>query len=215
MKPENVLLGQDGHIVLTDFGLSRHLLADEKAKTFCGTAEYLAPEILMSHSYTHKVDWWSLGTFLYEMLSGITPFWCEQPLKMYQRILTDPLVFPNGMDPLAVDLISRMLERDPRLRIDINEIRAHPFFKNVSWHLLLQKKLVAPFIPKLVDTEDVRYFDKMFTDMPAILTPNGTNGDSVSSSMQQKFQGFSIPKVIYRPNDTHKTDDGTKGNANE
>lgn len=122
LKPENVLLEPSGHIKLTDFGLSKQFKISQKfnerefdcngeprTRTFCGTAEYLAPEILQEKPYSFEVDWWSLGTFLFEMLSGVTPFWAENHVVMYRRILEDRLEFPPdliGSD--AMDLISKV-----------------------------------------------------------------------------------------------------------
>jgi serine/threonine protein kinase len=111
LKPENVLLSPSGHVILTDFGLSKQfrisLTFTEKTSTFCGTAEYLAPEVLREEPYGYEVDWWSLGTFLYEMLTGITPFWAEDQVTMYRRVLEDELEFPEDLVGLeARDLIS-------------------------------------------------------------------------------------------------------------
>lgn len=114
LKPENVLIDERGHIVLTDFGLSKILKppgcdGNAKTSTFCGTAEYLAPELLKGEPYDQSVDWWSYGTMLYEMITGITPYWCEIPEKMYRRILYDPIIeFPTYVSPPARDLIIKV-----------------------------------------------------------------------------------------------------------
>lgn len=108
LKPENVLLDSRGHVVLTDFGLSK-ILANPKTSTFCGTAEYLAPEILKEIEYDQSVDWWSFGTMLYEMITGITPYWSENPALMYRRILFEPsLEFPSFMSSDARDIITKV-----------------------------------------------------------------------------------------------------------
>jgi serine/threonine protein kinase len=109
LKPENVLLDSRGHVVLTDFGLSKILAANPKTKTFCGTAEYLAPEILKGVEYDQSVDWWSFGTMLYEMVTGITPYWSENAAFMYRKILYEPnLDFPPFMTPEACDIIRKV-----------------------------------------------------------------------------------------------------------
>ena len=108
LKPENVLLDARGHVVLTDFGLSK-ILANRKTNTFCGTAEYLAPEILRGESYDQSVDWWSFGTMLYEMIVGITPFWSDNAAGMYRRILCEPFIeFPTYMSVEARNIISKV-----------------------------------------------------------------------------------------------------------
>ena len=113
LKPENVLLDSRGHIVLTDFGLSKILPANPKTtNTFCGTAEYLAPEILKGDAYDQSVDWWSFGTMLYEMITGITPYWSDNANLMYRKILYEPKIeFPSFMSLEARDLISKVICR--------------------------------------------------------------------------------------------------------
>ena len=112
LKPENVLLDSRGHVVLTDFGLSKILATNPKTSTFCGTAEYLAPEILKGIEYDQSVDWWSFGTMLYEMITGITPYWSENAAVMYRKILYDPnLEFPSFVSPEARDIVSKVKKR--------------------------------------------------------------------------------------------------------
>lgn len=109
LKPENVLLDAHGHVVLTDFGLSKILASNPKTNTFCGTAEYLAPEILKGIAYDQSVDWWSFGTMLYEMITGITPYWNENANLMYRRILWEEKIeFPSFVSPEARDLIIKV-----------------------------------------------------------------------------------------------------------
>lgn len=108
LKPENVLLDARGHVVLTDFGLSK-ILANPKTSTFCGTTEYLAPEILQGIEYDQSVDWWSFGTMLYEMITGVTPYWSENPAQMYRKILYEPkLEFPAFMSHEARDIVTKV-----------------------------------------------------------------------------------------------------------
>ncbi|RIA87268.1 kinase-like domain-containing protein, partial [Glomus cerebriforme] len=153
LKPENILIGRDGHIVLTDFGLSKQFKPNwQKTNTFCGTAEYLAPEIIRGDEYSYPVDWWSLGTLLYEMMTGITPFWAADQNKMYQRVLEDKLEFPDGMMYEATDLLRGLLQRDPTLRLGCGlsgpmEIRGHIYFEFVNWDDVFHKRTRAPYIP--------------------------------------------------------------------
>ncbi|KAF9190075.1 hypothetical protein BGZ51_008958 [Haplosporangium sp. Z 767] len=195
LKPENILLALDGHIVLTDFGLSKQFsssyMNEEKTNTFCGTAEYLAPEILRAAEYSYAVDWWSLGTLLYEMLSGITPFWAENHAQMYQRVLEDELEFPSNMDPYAMSFISGLLERDPDHRLGsrgASFVKQHPYFHTIDWDIALQRKLPSPYVPQLVSELDLSNFDDAFLTMTPRLSPGN---HTLSNSIQNCFQGYS------------------------
>ncbi|KAF9401002.1 hypothetical protein BGX21_002950 [Mortierella sp. AD011] len=200
LKPENILLALDGHIVLTDFGLSKQFpsfsgssssLADNKTNTFCGTAEYLAPEILRAAEYSYPVDWWSLGTLLYEMLFGITPFWAENHAQMYQRVLEDDLEFFMEIEQDAADFISGLLERNPDNRLGSGgacDVKSHPYFSSIDWDVAMQRKLPCPYIPELVSEEDLSNFDDAFLTMTPRLSPGN---HTLSNSIQNCFQGYS------------------------
>ncbi|KAI7866991.1 kinase-like domain-containing protein, partial [Spinellus fusiger] len=155
LKPENILLTAEGHIVLTDFGLSKWLTMDEHAQTtqtFCGTAEYLAPEILLGESYSFGIDHWSYGTIIFEMLTGITPFWADNHAEMYRRVLQDPLEFPTDMEYDTADLLAGLLDREPSTRMGahgVEEIKAHSYFSSVSWDDVYRRQLVPPYRPNL------------------------------------------------------------------
>eukprot|EP01127_Copromyxa_protea_P015498 TRINITY_DN4467_c0_g2_i1.p1 TRINITY_DN4467_c0_g2~~TRINITY_DN4467_c0_g2_i1.p1 ORF type:complete len:421 (+),score=79.80 TRINITY_DN4467_c0_g2_i1:66-1328(+) len=149
LKPENVLLTSDGHVVVTDFGLSKEGLHDpeDTTSTFCGTPEYLAPEILEAKGYTKAVDWWSFGTVLYEMLTGLPPFYTEDVQQMYTKILSAQLNIPATMSPEAASLMQGLLERDPEKRLQAEQIRTHPFFASIDWDKLVRKEITPPFVP--------------------------------------------------------------------
>ncbi|KAI8371044.1 kinase-like domain-containing protein [Blakeslea trispora] len=178
LKPENVLLAADGHLVLTDFGLSKLFYQgdsryDHRTTTFCGTPEYLAPEIILQEeAYSYAADYWSLGTMLYEMLTGITPFAADCLEDMYDRVLYDDLVFPDGLDdPEAQDLICGLLERDPLERLGagiggVFEIRTHAYFADhLSWKDVYTKQIRPTYVPRRKDETDLSHFDQDFLEM--------------------------------------------------
>jgi len=173
LKPENVVLNNEGHVVLTDFGLAKTSISNATPTyTFCGTPEYLAPEILKGQGHAKAVDWWSLGILLYEMLVGLPPFYSENLNEMYELILKAPLKFPNFVPMEAQSLLRMLLEREEHKRLgagqtDGAEIRAHPFFSNIDWEKLYNKQLPPPFIPNIKE-DDTRYFDEEFTSERAI-----------------------------------------------
>lgn len=156
LKPENILLDYQGHIALCDFGLCKLDMKDEdRTNTFCGTPEYLAPELLMGQGYNKTVDWWTLGVLLYEMLTGLPPFYDENTNEMYRKILSEPLHFSDVVPPAAKDLLTKLLNRDPNERLGANgsaEIKAHPFFHAIDWRKLLQRKYEPAFKPSVVST---------------------------------------------------------------
>ncbi|KAI9029538.1 hypothetical protein CLU79DRAFT_831917 [Phycomyces nitens] len=179
LKPENILIGLDGHIVLADFGLSKIFgpedLVDEESgvpstHTFCGTAEYLAPEVLVGEPYSYTADFWSLGTLLYEMLAGITPFWAETHMEMYERVIKDSLEFPSHFDSVTRDFISGLLARDAHKRLGwgvdgADRIKGHPYFDPLDWEDVIQRKLQPDYVPALKSETDLANFDDMFVSM--------------------------------------------------
>jgi len=149
LKPENILLTDDGHICMTDFGISKEgLLADnDRTATFCGTPEYLAPEVLEGKGYTKAVDWWSFGTLMYEMLTGLPPFYSQDVQQMYFKIMHAKLELPDTLDSDTKSILNGLLEREPSKRLaDSTMIRAHPYFKGLDWEKLLRKEIAPPFI---------------------------------------------------------------------
>ncbi|KAF7727439.1 hypothetical protein EC973_007508 [Apophysomyces ossiformis] len=193
LKPENILLTLDGHVVLTDFGLSKWLTTDSShTQTFCGTAEYLAPEVLLGEPYSFGIDHWSYGTILYEMLAGITPFWADNHADMYRRVLEDPLEFPPDIDYETAEFLSGLLDRDPRTRLGargVDEIKAHPYFAGLAWEDVYHRRLPPPYVPPLTSALDFSNFDKTFLDMAPTLTPVGSATDlSALQGMEEDIQ---------------------------
>ncbi|KAM3065479.1 Serine/threonine-protein kinase [Clarireedia jacksonii] len=200
LKPENILLDYSGHIALCDFGLCKLDMKDEdRTNTFCGTPEYLAPELLLGQGYTKTVDWWTLGVLLYEMLTGLPPFYDENTNEMYRKILSEPLHFPSAdiVPPAAKDLLTKLLNRKPNERLGANgasEIKAHPFFHSIDWRKLLQRKYEPTFKPNVTDALDTTNFDVEFTrEAPA---DSYVEGPVLSETMQQQFTGFSYNRPV-------------------
>ncbi|KAL2912644.1 Serine/threonine-protein kinase [Polyrhizophydium stewartii] len=192
LKPENILLDYSGHICLCDFGLCKlNMKEGNKTNTFCGTPEYLAPEVLIGQGYTKTVDWWTLGILLYEMLSGLPPFYDENTNVMYKKILQDELRFGDDMSSNAVDLLKKLLNRDGAARLGANgaqEIKSHPFFAEVDWRKLMGRKYAPPFRPNVASATDTSNFDEEFTSEAP--TDSLSEGSQLSEAVQQQFQGF-------------------------
>ncbi|CAI5499304.1 unnamed protein product [Closterium sp. Naga37s-1] len=172
LKPENILLDAQGHVRIADFGLAKEHIADNSsASTFCGTPEYLAPEVLGGKGHGRAVDWWSLGILLFEMVVGVPPFYDRNVNIMYNKIVNAPLVFPVTVTNFYLrDLISKLLIREPSLRLgagptDAAEIMRHEFFRGMDWDRLYAREVPPPFVPSSKGMEDVSNFDKSFTGL--------------------------------------------------
>ena len=180
IKPENILIGEDGYIKLIDFGMAKMLKKNEKATSFCGTPEYLAPEIITGEGHNRAADWWSFGILIFEMLCGIPPFYSDNDEKMYALITHAELRFPKKIpfSDNAKDLLKKLLKKNQDERLGKNgfdEIKQHPFFKEIDFDALVQKKIPPPFKPVLSDSLDVGNFDEEFT-----------SEDIVNSSIPEK-----------------------------
>lgn len=191
LKPENILLTSDGHICMTDFGISKEgLLSDnDRTATFCGTPEYLAPEVLEGNGYGKAVDWWSFGTLMFEMLTGLPPFYSQDVQQMYSKIMTAKLNIPKNISDEARSLLEQLLQRDPEKRLtEPKVIKAHPFFKGIDWDQLLAKEITPPFIPPVKSEEDTSQVDPHFTsEDPTLSVKEDSN---ISASAQSEFDGF-------------------------
>ncbi|OCF35009.1 AGC/AKT protein kinase [Kwoniella heveanensis BCC8398] len=171
LKPENILLDATGHVALCDFGLSKPDLSDDKlTNTFCGTTEYLAPEVLLDEKgYGKHVDFWSLGVLLFEMCCGWSPFYAEQTQEMYRLICYGKIRFPKHViDDDGKQFVKGLLNRNPQNRLGARrgavELKEHPFFKNIDWDLLYRKQITPPFKPIVDSDESVANFDPEFTN---------------------------------------------------
>ena len=165
--------------------------------SFCGTPEYLAPEIITMEGHDKSADWWSFGILLFEMLCGLPPFYVENLDKMYELIKTSPVKFPKRitLQEETKDIIKKLLEKNPKKRLGSNggleEIKKHPFFAGVQWEMIEQKKVPAPFIPKLEDDKDVTYFDEEFTSEEVGMSYIPKKNMAVIKANQNKFKDFS------------------------
>jgi protein-serine/threonine kinase len=213
LKPENILLDANGHIALCDFGLSKANLAkNDTTNTFCGTTEYLAPEVLLDEQgYTKMVDFWSLGVLVFEMCCGWSPFYAEDTQQMYKNIAFGKVRFPrDALSPDGRAFVKGLLNRNPAHRLgaknDAEELMAHPFFSDIDWNALSQKLTQPPFKPKLKDQYDVSNFDPEFTNAlstgpeasslnaraAALASNHNTDSTPLSPTMQNQFKGFTF-----------------------
>ena len=172
--PENILLDNDGHVILTDFGLSKKFSKPgEKAQTFCGTPEYLAPEVVMGVGHGKEVDWWSLGILLFEMLVGLPPFYSENTNLMYELIQKADLRIPGFVSYDARDLLKKLLKHNPAERLgtgagDMHDIMAHAFFKTIDFDRLMRREIQPKFKPNVKSATDTSNFDDEFTQEPVV-----------------------------------------------
>jgi len=187
LKPENVLLDSEGHIKLTDFGLAKEVAVGGTATTFCGTSEYLAPEVVNKNPYGKEIDIWALGVLAYEMIFGATPFYSQNLVDMFAAITQQDPFFPDGIDDRISDFLFRMLEKEPSKRITIDEIKEHPFFEGFDWEMVYQRSYQPSFIPDTVDITKPKNFDPEFTqEVPADSFASPAMGDI------SHIQGFSF-----------------------
>mmetsp|Transcript_40716 Transcript_40716/g.122957 ORF Transcript_40716/g.122957 Transcript_40716/m.122957 type:complete len:347 (-) Transcript_40716:44-1084(-) len=193
LKPENILLDADGHVKLTDFGLSKEGIQDNfSAKSMCGTPEYLAPEILDKKGHGKAVDWYSLGALMYEMLTGLPPFYTRDRDKLFENIRRGNLSYPSFLTKVSQDLLQGLLQGDPTKRLgacgqDGQEVRFHQFFLGMDWTAIQQRRVTPPFKPALAEDGDVKYFDREFVDMPVVNSEVQDGGHLRDSN---HFEGF-------------------------
>merc|ERR1719394_434795 len=165
LKPENLLIGKDGYLKLTDFGFAKRLDKNPpRTWTLCGTPEYIAPEILLNKGHGFSVDWWALGILLFEMFTGNPPFVDENPLRIYQKILDAKVAYPPELPQKAKAFISKLLtpnlsRRLGNLKGGAMDVMMDPFFNGVSWRQVLEKQVRAPYIPHVENDHDTQHFD--------------------------------------------------------
>lgn len=177
LKLENLLLDEQGHIKIADFGLCKEEINfGDTTRTFCGTPEYLAPEVLEDNDYGRAVDWWGVGVVMYEMMCGRLPFYSRDHEVLFELILVEEIKFPARLSDVAKSLLGKLLEKDPAKRLgggeaDADEVKDHLFFESINWKDLYSRKVTPPFVPVVKSDKSVEYFDKEFTDEAPELTP--------------------------------------------
>uniref|UniRef100_A0A8C5IQQ0 non-specific serine/threonine protein kinase n=1 Tax=Junco hyemalis TaxID=40217 RepID=A0A8C5IQQ0_JUNHY len=207
LKPENILLDEEGHIKITDFGLSKEAIDhDKRAYSFCGTIEYMAPEVVNRRGHTQSADWWSFGVLMFEMLTGSLPFQGKDRKETMALILKAKLGMPQFLSIEAQSLLRALFKRNPsnRLGTCVEEIKRHPFFVTIDWNKLYRKEIKPPFKPAVGRPEDTFHFDPEFTSR----TPTDSPGVPPSANAHHLFRGFSFvaSNLVQEPaqQDVHK-----------
>lgn len=218
LKPENILLDSDGHIKLTDFGLSKESIFDaKKTFSFCGTVEYMAPEVVNRKGHGTAADWWSYGVLMFEMLTGSLPFQGSNRKDTMTQILKAKLGMPQFLSPDAQLLLRALFKRNPNNRLGvgpggIEDIKQHQFFAQIDWPALQKRSVNPPFKPAVSRADDAFYFDQEFTSK----TPKDSPGIPPSATAHDLFRGFSYiaPMLLEDNNGTSNTSEKQPHNKN-
>nr|CAI5857550.1 unnamed protein product [Callosobruchus analis] len=205
LKLDNILLDVDGHCKLADFGMCKEgILEGVTTSTFCGTPDYIAPEILQELEYGASVDWWALGVLMYEMMAGQPPFEADNEDDLFESILHDDVLYPVWLSKEAVSILKGFMTKNPSKRLGCvtahggeAAIQTHPFFKDMDWTALEQRRVKPPFRPRIKSRKDVTNFDAEFTREEPVLTP--VSNEVLQSINQDEFQGFSIVNRDFNP----------------
>jgi len=177
LKLDNLLLDLEGYVKIADFGLCKEGMGHgDRTTTFCGTPEFLAPEVLTEPSYTRAVDWWGLGVLIFEMLVGESPFPGDDEEEVFDSIVNEEVRYPRFLSQEAIAIMRRLLRRNPERRLgsserDAEDVKKQAYFRTINWDDLLTRKTKPPFVPTVKHAEDVSNFDEEFTCEKAILTP--------------------------------------------
>lgn len=197
LKLDNLLMDSDGFVRIADFGLCKEGMGHgDRTSTFCGTPEFLAPEVLTDSTYTRAVDWWGLGVLIYEMLVGESPFPGDDEEEVFDSIVNDEVRYPRFLSPESVSIVQKLLQKDPERRLgageqDANEVKRHRFFQGIDWEALLAKRVKPPFLPAIKSPGDVSNFDEEFTRLKPVLTPPQTPF-FLTAEQQEFFADFDL-----------------------
>ncbi|XP_001947622.2 protein kinase C [Acyrthosiphon pisum] len=205
LKLDNILLDNEGHCKLADFGMCKEGISDGvTTTTFCGTPDYIAPEILQELNYGASVDWWALGVLMYEMMAGQPPFEADNEDDLFESILHDDVLYPVWLSKEAVSILKGFMTKNRNKRLGCvvadgleSAIRIHPFFRDLDWDALENRRVKPPFKPKIKNKKDAMNFDAEFTKEEPVLTPVPV--DVTLSINQEEFQGFSFVNFDFNP----------------
>lgn len=197
LKLDNILLDAEGHCKLADFGMCKEgIMNGVTTTTFCGTPDYIAPEILQELEYGASVDWWALGVLMYEMMAGQPPFEADNEDDLFESILHDDVLYPVWLSKEAVSILRAFMTKNPAKRLGCvvnagceEAIKTHAFFREIDWVLLEQRKVKPPFKPRIKTKRDVNNFDQDFTKEDPVLTP--TDEAIIRQINQEEFKDFS------------------------
>jgi len=206
LKLDNILLDQDGHIKIADFGMCKEGIAGDKVtKTFCGTPDYIAPEIILYQPYGRSVDWWAYGVLLYEMLVGQPPFDGEDEEELFAAITDHNVSYPKSLSKEAKEICKGLLTKVPIKRLGCTptgeeDIRTHPFFRRIDWLKIEAREVQPPFKPKIRNPRSGENFDPIFTRAPTNLTPPDRNALFILGQLNgQEFQDFDWVNPDFSP----------------
>jgi serine/threonine protein kinase len=188
LKPENVLINSDGHLKLTDFGLAKRLDADDMTSTFCGTPEYVAPEMIRREHYSYAIDWWALGILSFELLFGSSPFASSNRVRLYQMIMNNEPAWPAGANPVHADFVAKFLNKNPKNRATFATMKDHPFWAGLDLEAVARRQITPSYIPQCDARAPGRNFDDEFTKED----PYDSMATPVRSTGADDFQGFSF-----------------------
>lgn len=199
LKLENIMINGDGYVKVIDFGLAKIINDDKLAMSFCGTPEYLAPEMVKQEGHDKAVDWWSLGILIYEMTIGVTPFFSKSRLTLINNIKKEEVIFPDKKkykieySDEFVDVVLKLLNKDKKERLgskdDIDEIMEHPYFKSLDIESLIKKEFKPPYLPEFSDKDDLGAYFKLKTgskDVSDTMIPS----NKLKKIKKQDFSGF-------------------------
>lgn len=193
LKLDNVLLDSEGHIKIADFGMCKeNVYGNFYASTFCGTPDYIAPEIVREQDYGAPVDWWAFGVLLYEMLSGVPPFEADNEDDLFECILHDEVLFPVWLSSEAVNILNQLMTKSPQNRLGTRseeDIKSHKFFATINWDKLESRELRPSFVPSITSPYSVENFDREFTSGSPTLSPTGSI--RINNQQQDEFRDFS------------------------